>query len=395
MFTPAFLSSDAEFDLRPYFQSRFRMEQRIDRDFFAPVNDDRTDIVFRFRPGFTWTFGKNWSGEVQGEFSSDSMLRTGSNNTDQFTSLSLANVVYRNAMATWTFGRQDVNIGSQRLIGSIDWLPTGRHYDGVRMQQGAWDVFAVQFGAGNPSPKTLRLAGAMHKTPKSGTFGLIFKHDKPGATASDVWTLTHAGSTNRGRFTLEEEVAIQYGRTAAKDLRAWAVHFNASYAPCADGKVFFEYNGASGGGNATTVNTFDNLSATNHKFYGMADMHSWRNMDEIAFGVDRKLTQKLSGKASIRQFWLRDATDGWYGASGALNQGHGGAFIDPTGASGKNLGRELDLEFTYVLDSQAAFFGGVAFYWPGSFVKTMNQNWPGGGPSSTQTWFYLQAAVRF
>ncbi len=155
-------------------------------------------------------------------------------------------------------------------------------------------------------------------------------------------------------------------------------------------RFYVEANAASGGGDTTTSHTFDNLLPTNHKFYGAMDMQSWRNMEELVVGVDHQIDAKLGAKLHWHKFALRDASDGWYGAGGGINRGALGLFIDPTGASGKNIGSEIDFELNYKLNPRTSFSGGIGVFSPGSFINARN-----GGVADQQTWFYLMGQIRF
>src|SRR5262249_3944731 len=152
----------------------------------------------------------------------------------------------------------------------------------------------------------------------------------------DLTTLSHWYNRKCGEWTFDVEGAVQFGRNQGKDQRAWAVHAAVWHPLGPKTKGFLECNAASGGGNADTVFTFDNLYPTNHKFYGSMDLQSWRNMNELAAGVVHQFDPKTDAKAHWHSFTLRDAADAWYGAGGAPNKGAFGDFADPTGLSGRN-----------------------------------------------------------
>ena len=85
-------------------------------------------------------------------------------------------------------------------------------------------------------------------------------------------------------------------------------------------RVGGEYNVSSGDPDRTdgTVGTFNNLFHTNHKFYGQADLVSWRNIN--AKSVNLTITTKKWGKLRLA-FWevdKQELQDGWYAVTGAL-----------------------------------------------------------------------------
>lgn len=378
-----------QLEFRPYFDWRVRVERRLDRDFYSPTDDNRSDVLNRFRPGVEWSYGKEWSGEVQYQLATGAVKTNAIDFTDDASDVGLAYARYRKNGLDVTAGRQKIAIGSERLIGPLEWSLTARSFDGVRVRLGRWDAFAFKVGVALPKPGKQRIAGTTYKS-GLGLTSVIFKHDAAAAGDTDLWTLAQTWERKWGKWAFETEDAVQFGNTAGKTLRAWAVHANLSYAASKQTKPWVEFNAASGGGNATTTYTFDNLLPTNHKFYGSMDLQGWRNMQEIAVGVDHQFNPKWSGKAHFHSFSLRDASDAWYGAGGGVNRGGFGAFADPTGASGRDLGRELDLEVTYKHNARMTFSGGVGAFWPGGFVKSLN-----GGRADTQYWGFLSAQFRF
>lgn len=377
------------FDFRPTFDWRVRLERRLDRGFAETVNDNRSDALNRIRPGLAWTFGKKWSGEIQYQLAHDEIWRPAKTASDEASDLNLLYVKHKDGPTEVTVGRQKINIGSERLIGALEWSMTGRSFDGIRLRHRQWEAYAFKVGVAYPKPGRTRIAGVSYAG-RNGLSSLIFKHDDQATPAADVWTANHLWQRSLGKWTLDAEAALQTGHTGGRNLRAWAIHFGATHAFDRATKGFVEINAASGGGNANTSYTFDNLLPTNHKFYGSMDLQSWRNMEELSFGVDRQLSPKWNLRAHLHSFSLRDPADGWYGAGGGLNQGAGGGFMDPTGSSGRDVGRELDLEFTYKRDPRCTLAGGVGVFWPGGFVQARN-----GGAKTTQYWGFVGVQFRY
>jgi hypothetical protein len=379
---------DVQLEFRPYLDWRLRVERRLDRDFFQAAPDDRSDIIWRWRPGVEWTFGKKWSGEVQYQLATDSIRTQTSDTSDDLSDVNLAFIKYKEGKFEVSAGRQKINIGSERLIGSLEWTTAGRAFDGVRVKVGPWDAFAAKVGVSFPKPGRARFAGATYRS-SLGLTQVYFKHDG-GSPDTDVWTLAQTYEKRAGKWHFETEDAVQFGHAGGRDLRAWAVHGSLNYQVDPKTKLTLEANAASGGGNANTTYTFDNLSPSNHKFYGSMDMQSWRNMEELALAVDHKFNPKWSAKLSWRTLSLRDPSDAWYGAGGGVNRGGIGPFVDPTGGSGRDLGREIDLELTYKHRANITASAGVGFFSPGGFVRARN-----GGQANQQKWGYLMLQMRF
>ena len=389
MFPLLGVSDAAVLKIQPTFDWRVRLERRLDRDFAQSADDDRTDALNRIRPGVSWSYGPEWSGEVQYQLAHNEIWRPGRTSSDEASDLNLAYARYKTKDVDLTIGRQKINIGSERLIGSLEWSMTGRAFDGVRVKAGNWDAYAFKVGVAHPKPGRMRIAGAAYQG-GHGLSSLIFKHDDQASPATDVWTLSHHWQKQLGRWNLDAEGAVQSGRVAGRNLRAWALHLGATHSFDARTKGFVEINAASGGGNPGATYTVDNLLPTNHKFYGSMDLQSWRNMEELAFGVDHQVDRRTLLRAHFHSFSLRDPSDAWYGAGGGANVGAGGPLVDATGSSGRDVGRELDLEFSYRVDTRLTLTGGIAAFWPGNFVKARNA-----GNASTQYWGFLAAQYRF
>lgn len=391
MFIPILPNFDLpKLDVKPFNEARFRFERRDNRDFSTAVDDLRSDLLTRIRIGLSATYGPKWKGEVVYQYAHDWIFTSGKRATDEGSDIYLANATYQGEGYKATLGRQRLNIGTERLIGSLDWVNIPRAYDGLRVTAKDLDFFAMRVGLSVPLVPEARLLGMTKNWGKSGQSLLVYKHDEVTAGKTDITTLSHQISYPFHGFVLDFEGALQGGKVLGKDQEAWAWHLNAGY-KLADKKtrLFVEANAASGGGNATKNRTFDNLYPTNHKFYGSMDMLAWKNMNEFAFGADHALDKKTDLKASWRTFSLRDPSDAWYGAGGAANKRPGGTFVDPTGASGTKLGDEFNLEFVHRYSPTATFAGGFGVFNPGGFVKKV------GGSSDRQVWTYLQVNLKF
>ncbi len=376
-------------DIKYTFEERTRFERRIDKDFNENIGDGRSDLLTRVRPGLTFTYGDKISGALQYQYAHSFIWRDRINKSDDNSDLSQAFVRYKDRGWTTTVGRQKIALGSERLIGVSDWTNVGRSMDGIRVQTKGWDLATFKFGVAWPKPYDAQVAYASHSW-KQGTTSVIYKHDETSGGDVDITTLSHAYSGKVAGMTLDVEAALQGGQNAGKDQEAWAWHVGLSRQLDSKTRLYVEANAASGGGDADTTRTFDNLYPTNHKFYGSMDMMGWKNMNEIAVQLDHKLNAKTDLKARYSSFTLRDPSDSWYAANGSANKRPGGTFVDPTGSSGRDLGSELNFEATYRLNKVYTLSGGIGFFSPGNFVKKVN-----GGNADMQTWGYMAVQIRF
>ncbi len=379
----------ANLQVSPTFDFRLRYERRYDKDFLSTQADSRSNLVSRIRPGFQLKYDQHFSGEIQYQLAQDELNFHGDSRPDRMGDMSLLNIKYVEKGFELTGGRQRINVGSERLIGAGEWTFAGRSFDGVKLKFEKVELFGFKVGLSFPRPNNQRIYGATYKS-DLGQTSLILKNEKQlladAAVAfnANIWTLSHWWTKKDGKWSFDFEGAYQTGKTQGRDLRAWALHGNAAHNFTNALKGFVEVNAASGGGNSDETNTFDNLLPTNHKFYGSMDMQSWRNMEEIAFGLDYQANPKLLFKMNWHKFALRSARDAWYGANGKPNVGPFGIYFDPTGNAGKDVGSEFDFEFLYKHTANITVSGGIGLFCPGNFIKNLNS-----GNSDSQFWSYL------
>lgn len=386
---PFFMEAPVEqLKVQPIVDVRLRYERRIDRDFFDTRPDNRSDLLTRVRAGATWQYGPNWSGALEFQYAHSLSWTAASNFSGENRDLSLAFAQYAENGIKLSFGREKIVLGDERLIGALEWGNVARRFDVVRYQDATLDAWIGQVGVQSPRPKDVLLGVASLKH-GAGTTSMIYKHDETAGGDTDSFTLDHVVKGKALGLDWDVEAAGQLGHTGGRDLEAWALHFGFSKQLSSKTRVFAEVNAASGGGDSDQSRTFDNLYPTNHKFYGSADLHAWKNMNELALGVEHKASDNLNLKTVWHDFSLRDPSDAWYGAGGGPNRGPNGAFTDPTGAAGRDTGWEVDLEAAYKIDARNSLTAGIAVYAPGRFVETLN-----GGKADRQVWGYVAWQTR-
>lgn len=386
---PIFLiPSIPQLNFNVYVEARERFERRLNKDFDITKVDNRGDLLSRWRLGAQGNFAKALSGEVQFQYAGNAIWTKKKNYGTENRDLSLAYAKFKSRDWTINAGRQKINIGQQRLIGSFEWNNVGRSYDGLRIQNKSWDVFAGRIGLAFPLPAEARIAGIVHMDPKIGNTMLVLKHDEGTTGKVDIQTLDHSFLRSFGALAFEAEGALQVGKNLGKDQRAWAFHAKLASNQMSV-KPYVELNVASGGSDASKNRAFDNLYPTNHGKFGIADMCGWKNIEHLAIGMDYSVNKDLSLKASWNHFRLQNARDAWYGASGASNSHGGVPFKDPTGASGREVGSEFDFDVTYTFSKNWSLSSGLAIFNPGGFVKNLT------GQSDRQVWGYIQMLARF
>lgn len=376
-------------DIRPAIEIRERFESRLNRDFSSSADDARTEFLTRLRPSLEAKIGSAGTLTFQYQASLSAFRLAGKSASLESQDLSVAQIRISLPEGSLTAGRQRINVGSERLIGSLDWANVPRSYDGFRIQMGAIDAFAFRVGVALPKPENADVYGATYRH-AAGEALLVYKSDETGSGRVRHFTLSQSGKLSAGKAALDYETALQWGTSAGKDHRAWAAHVGASYQPGTGRRAYAELNLASGGHRSDKSETFDNLYPTNHKFYGSMDMQGWKNVTEFAAGYQHALDARSALHLHGHAFRLMDAKDAWYGAGGAPNKGINGVFKDATGAAGKDVGFELDFEGTHKVDASTTLAAGIGMFTPGKFIRSLN-----GGSADRQTWFFLQFSRKY
>jgi len=376
-------------DIQPTFDWRMRYETRENRLFSAALADDRDDLLSRIRIGFNVKWQDGLSGGFQYQFANSRLTANGVSTATTNSDVTLAFLKFTRPSGTLTLGRQRINVGTERLIGSVEWGNVGRTYDGARFEARQWELFAFRFGAALPLQPRQSFFGGLYRW-QGGTTLAVHKRDKTAAGLTSIGTISHSWQGKLGPVEVDVEGAMQFGKSGSRDHLAWAWHSGVAYRPDKATRIYVEANAASGGRSANKERLFDNLVPTNHKFYGQMDLQSWRNMNELVIGVDRNFGPNLTLNVSWRRFWLRDPRDAWYAANGNPNVGVNGPLIDPTGAAGRDVGSEIDFQIIYRFHRNGTLSGGFSVFNPGSFVRTLN-----GGDVANQRWGYAALQFRF
>lgn len=388
-------------------EARERWESRSNADFSPPLADHRTDLFTRVRLNIKHTTD-NATVFFQPQFSYDKARLSGSSSTDSWLRVHqlYVDVPKMSSQLSARMGRQELTYGDQRLVGNFNWSNVGRSFDGARvsvdLRTSRLDLFGAQLGDALPRPSLPWLWGAYWSAsvqkPGNTTDGyLLHKRD---SKAGDVRVYTPGVRLRRAfeRWDTGAEGAYQFGDVGARSVRAWAWHADASYKLNRKWTAMIEANEASGGDPTGTgrYRTFDQLYPTNHDKYGIMDNQGWRNMRNLRAGLRYAPAPGWSFGADIHSFRLQNARDYWYGASGRPNVGPSGVLLrDPTGAAGKDVGRELDIYGRRALSKTASVEGGYAIFWPGDFVKQVAGSSSPGGATGRSEWFYLQATALF
>ena len=368
----------------PIFVFRERFERRTDRDFTAAINDNRSIWSSRVNVGTGFRTGK-YIGQVVYNYNQDEIGTSLGTTRETRSDLQLGYVTFSDRTGDWTLGRQQIKKGSERLIGEGAWNGVSIAWDGVRFRRGGVDVWAANLGAANRGSSSTRMAGASLVS-RAGETTYFFRHSENLHETVDAHTIDHLFVTVRGRSVASVEGAIQGGTRQGKALEAWATAARYTYKTTLQLSVSLEGTVASGGSNGDRSFTFDNSLASNHPIYGTMDMQSWKNSQVLSLLANYKPRPDVSIDLGYHRFGLRDASDSWYGAGGSPN----GGFTDPTGAKGREVGDEFDLQAGFNVTPKFNLAVGASAFRPGRFIRAFR-----GVNAKDQHWFFVQATYRY
>jgi len=298
----------------------------------------------------------------------------------------------KNGPVALTVGRQEINLGDERLVGSSNWTNTARSFDAARLSLHHAGVRLEAFAATVVDQHDQELN---HHTKGNNLHGLYGGLDSlvPGATIEPylLWRLAPlslSGATEHGGagklnektggvrwigklpagFDYSVEMAKQFGSFGLDGIDAWAGHWvigkkfaSVKWQP----RSFLGYNYASGDANPAdgTRGTFDQLYPTAHQKYGLTDQVGWRNIHDPHIGIDLKLTKKLAVTGAFHEYWLASPRDGLYNAPGAL------VARSAAGTAGRHVGEELEVFGAYTVSKAISLGAGYGHLFTGEFLN--------------------------
>jgi len=284
-------------------------------------------------------------------------------------------------------GRQEMNAGGQRLIGAVDWTQQGRAFDGVRLYGGSgWGgvtVFGYQLSdATSPAvPNDGEFIGAIGeiKNIADGTLELYALYDHAEVTLANTnqGTLGARLAGESSGVIYRGELYVQTGDRAGVDVSAFmfggrvGTRFGGG-----KGQVTAWYDYLSGDDDPTDGKTkvFSTLFATNHKFYGYADLFldipahtAGLGLQDLSLKGSYAARDDLTLAADLHSFHLAK--------QGLLTT--------------KHLGEELDLTASYRYSPNLSFTGGLSFVFAADGFDEI------GRLSENMTWAYLMLNATF
>ncbi len=233
-------------------------------------------------------------------------------------------------------GRQEINLGGQRLVGAVGWAAQGRSFDGARLTLAPGgtkiDLIGIRLADATATAHAdnAYLTGAYATLPGTLKAELFLLHNliyRSAGASTDQITLGLRQAGQIGAFPYRVEAAYQTGERGGEDVAALLVGLRAgTQLGRGTATLWFDYLSGDDDPSDGETKVFDTLYATNHKFYGSADLF----LDipaHTAGGGLRDMAIKLSWplgpialKADIHSFALA--------AKGGLDSAHLGEEID-------------------------------------------------------------------
>jgi hypothetical protein len=282
-------------------------------------------------------------------------------------------------------GRQEVLLGSQRLVSPLPWANARRTFDGVRLfRQGEHvdlDAFLVEpvtpnrTGFDRPNTR-IQLAGAwLTYHPKPGRFVdayWLFSNNDMNVVQQNITLAPSRSSTIGGRYAGDRggaliwdlEGALQIGERGSRDLLAGMAVAGAgrrfaqlAWTPTV--WAYYDYASGDSAPNNGRFTTFNPLFPFGHYYLGWADGVGRQNTHDANTHVGFYPLKWVAPWLQYHRFWLAEPRDALYNAgSTAIRR-------DRTGAAGRNVGDEIDAivnvhvdAFSDVMVAFSKLFGG-------------------------------------
>ncbi|MGD2069906.1 MAG: alginate export family protein, partial [Gemmatimonadota bacterium] len=285
-------------------------------------------------------------------------------------------------------GRQEVWYGGHRLIGTVNWTQQARAFDGARLRLGEEgararvDAFAFQLSEA-ASPARSRDAAFLGsyavvdlEEGRALDLYLLWNREEAGEADTEMGTAGARYVGGSGAIAYRVEGAWQFGDRAGRDVGAWFFGVRAGTSVAGgDGSLTLWYDHLSGDDPSDPDDgVFSTLFATNHKFYGLADLF----LDIPSHTAGRGLRD-----AAIKAAWT--PAPRW---SVGLDLHHLRVAED-TGLASGHLANEVDLTVGRELTAGARLTGGLSYVGEGDALEPVR------GIGESVTFAYVMLDVVF
>lgn len=310
------------------------------------------------------------------------------------------------------FGRQELLLGSQRLISPPDWLNVRRTFQGVRaFRQGEKfdvDLFWVQpvvpdSSAFDSVDNDQNFVGAWTTyRPQKGHFldkyYLFLDNTSPAralgenqAVPYNVHTIGGRYAGDKNQFLWDVEGMFQLGERGNQSIVAGAFTVGGGYhfkdLPW-NPTLWAYYDYASGDDQPGRGNygTFNQLFPFGHYYLGWLDLVGRQNIQDVNFHLYLYPAKWITVWTQYHCFRLASANDALYNAAGVPLR------RDVTGRAGNNVGQELDFIVNFHLGSHSDILVGYSHLFAGDFLRNTAANAAAGDDPEL---FYLMYSYRW
>jgi len=284
-------------------------------------------------------------------------------------------------------GRQELTLGSGRLIASLDWSNTARLYDVARARlntkSAKLDLVAgsiVQidpdrvdrhkpgehFYAGYLALPSVLPAGSIEPYAIVKT-QLSVKGKDGVAGGADTYALGGriVGAAPR-RLDYSLEAVRETGNYANDILQAFGFVSSIGWriATSNGPRVVAEYVYSSGdnGRQDRHRETFDNMYGFNQPTNSLTGQFGWRNLTELRVGVEFRPLPKLKANLDLRNFAISNVQDGLYNASGSRT-------VWNPKATNAHVGFGPDVQITMAIWKGTSLGVGLGTLFPGEYLR--------------------------
>jgi hypothetical protein len=288
-------------------------------------------------------------------------------------------------------GRQEMPFGGHRLMGNVNWTQQARSFDAARLSADGSDVRLDVIGAwlsdatAATNDNDAYLVGAYAQLREAGPgtldvyalFNTQFDRSGAGDPDTEQGTFGARWWGQSGNVSFRTEASYQTGNRAGLDVSAFMFGGRVG-TTLADGagSVTFWYDYLSGDDDPTDndIKVFDTLFATNHKFYGLADLFlnipvhtAGRGLQDIAVKGSYRPDPRVNLGLDIHSFHVAK--------SQGLSTGH--------------LGEEADVTVTYQHSGNMRVTAGLSQIVQADGFADI------GRLAENMTWVYLMMDVGF
>lgn len=407
------LGDDEKAELRLSFNYRARAEYRRPASYGpGPLNDDSDSAVLsRLRIGanlqlpgdvgmqLTVQDARSFGNEPRGA------VNTGTNGLSFFEAyFEFKNLMDKGVNAT--FGRQQIEYGTGRVLGLPEFSNTGRSMDGIKLERKGesykTSAFAFLVSEGARSDTHEYLFGATFSPSGSDAFtwellGMFeLRQDPVGnqdAAAKATWNPRAFGmigedvkfddEKKRKTWGWEAEFAIQHGEETEEERSVMATAFaiRLEHNMILENKSLLRleagYDFASGDSNPADMKnrTFRAPFTSGHTWMGHADIIGYSNIHDYWAGLQYRDSEgKFSAYVALHHFRRANSGDGIYSPTGVQLRGGGGNFS-------REVGTELNLAVQYNFNKWVSGELAYNYFAAGNYIRQTNSGLVSDGSS--------------